>query len=186
METTNETSKARAIVMKTFPKQIVHMLLYIKKLELINGFDKMQSVWISDGFSSGYNHNYKVSALNSTDPITNIHREIGLPEDFKTIWHFTPDHIPVGGVFELSTYLNSCKNKLWTLLIAVIEEIETMEEKSVNICGNESGNVCLIKGDHTIPAGWDIIISRTESKAKIDAVAEAVLKFLDWYNALNS
>ncbi len=91
--------------------KIKHAELYIQKLEAIKGFDTVYKEWVSEGFTGRY-VSKDITALKNEDSIINIHREINLPELFKTTWFHAPNHIPVGGIFELSTYINNCKRTL--------------------------------------------------------------------------
>lgn len=104
----------RKTTMKTTTQ--THEAAYIQALKEIKGFSSVSRTWIqtcyAEGLEQGHYEDKAIIALNNNDSIIAIHRKIGLPEMFKNEWYYAPDYIPNGGVFELSTYIQMCENKL--------------------------------------------------------------------------
>lgn len=97
--------------------------------------------------------------------------------EFANVWKADTDKCSIAHL------LDNCDTPLqfhfsWDWLMPVVEKIEGLDEdKSVSITDKH----CLIKGDHTTAAGWDIIISSNDGKTKIEAIWLAVISFIQWH-----
>ncbi len=71
----------------------------------------------------------------------------------------------------------------FSALMPVLTKIVQLDiTKHYSLTGTDSGYVCMIMGDHTVPAGWQLIITRQQSNSQIEAVYKAVVEFIKWYN----
>lgn len=68
-------------------------------------------------------------------------------------------------------------------LMSLLNKIISLDEdKCYQIGGNQSGHICIIKGDNTVPTGWDLITGSGEGNSQIEAVYKAVVEFIKFYN----